>query len=143
VVKDRVVQTALKMGIEPIFEVQFRPGSYGFRPGRSCKEALREVDRLVKEGHTFVVDADLASYFDTIPHDRLMTLVEASISDGRVVGLIESFLRQDIMKGMERWQPTSGTPQRRGDLAAVGEPLSAPARLSDGAERTADGALCR
>jgi RNA-directed DNA polymerase len=110
-VKDRIVQTALKMVIEPIFEVQFRPCSYGFRPGRHCKEALREVDRLVKEGHSFVVDADLASYFDTIPHDRLMTLVEGSISDGRVLALIEAFLRQDIMKGMERWQPTSGTPQ--------------------------------
>lgn len=110
-VKDRVVQTALKMVIEPIFEVQFRPGSHGFRPGRHCKEALRDVDRLVKEGHTWVVDADLASYFDTIPRDRLMALVEGSISDGRVLALIEAFLRQDIMKGMERWQPTSGTPQ--------------------------------
>jgi RNA-directed DNA polymerase len=110
-VKDRIVQTALKVVIEPVFEVQFRPGSYGFRPGRSCKEALREVDRLVKEGFTFVVDADLQSYFDTIPHDRLMSLVEGSISDGRVLALIEAFLRQDIMKGMERWQPTSGTPQ--------------------------------
>jgi len=52
-VKDRVVQTALKMAIEPIFEVQFRPGSYGFRPGRSGKDALREVDRLLKEGFTW------------------------------------------------------------------------------------------
>lgn len=111
VVKDRIVQTALKLVIEPIFEVQFRPGSYGFRPGRHCKEALREVDRLVKDGYTWVVDADLASYFDTIPHDRLMALVEGSVSDGRVLGLIEGFLRQDVMKGMERWQPTTGTPQ--------------------------------
>ena len=63
-VKDRIVQTALKMTIEPIFEVQFRPGSYGFRPGRSCKDALREVDRLLKEGFTHVVDADLKSYLD-------------------------------------------------------------------------------
>lgn len=110
-VKDRVVQTALKMVIEPVFEVRFRPCSYGFRPGRHCKDALREVDRLVKDGCTWVVDADLASYFDTIPHDRLMALVEGSISDGRVLALIESFLRQDIMKGMEQWQPTSGTPQ--------------------------------
>ena len=110
-VKDRVVQTALKMVIEPILEVQFRPCSYGFRPGRHCKAALREVDRLVKDGYTWVVDADLASYFDTIPHDRLMALVEGSISDGRVLALIESFLRQDVMNGMERWQPTSGTPQ--------------------------------
>lgn len=110
-VKDRIVQTALKMAIEPIFEAQFRPGSYGFRPGRSCKDALREVDGLLKEGHCFVVDADLKSYFDTIPHDRLMDRVESSISDGRILALIESFLRQDILKDMARWRPTTGTPQ--------------------------------
>jgi len=110
-VKDRIVQTALKMTIEPIFEVQFRPGSYGFRPGRSCKDALREVDRLLREGHTFVVDADLQSYFDTIPHERLMARVAGSISDGRVLALIEGFLRQDIMTDMGNWQPTTGTPQ--------------------------------
>jgi RNA-directed DNA polymerase len=111
VVKDRIVQAALKMVIEPIFEVQFRPGSYGFRPGRGCKDALREVDRLLKEGYTRVVDADLKGYFDSIPHDRLMALVAGSISDGRVLALIESFLKQDIMKDLERWQPTAGTPQ--------------------------------
>jgi RNA-directed DNA polymerase len=122
-VKDRVVQQALKMVMEPIpgsgrrpargqaFEVQFRPGSYGFRPGRSCKDALREVDRLIKEGYTHVVDADLRSYFDSIPHDRLMACVEASISDGRVLELVQSFLQQDIMKGLARWSPTTGTPQ--------------------------------
>jgi RNA-directed DNA polymerase len=110
-VKDRIVQTAVKMAIEPIFEVQFRPGSYGFRPGRSCKDALREVDRLLKEGYAHVVDADLKSYFDSIPQDRLMARVEASISDGRVLGLIEAFLRQDIMEGMASWRPTTGTPQ--------------------------------
>jgi RNA-directed DNA polymerase len=110
-VKDRIVQTALKMVIEPIFEVQFRAGSYGFRPGRSCKDALREVDRLLKEGFTHVVDADLKGYFDTIPQDRLMALVAGSISDGRVLALIEGFLRQDIMKGMTRWRPETGTPQ--------------------------------
>ena len=110
-VKDRVVQQALKMVMEPIYEVQFRPGSHGFRPGRSCKQALREVDRLLKEGCTHVVDADLKGYFDSIPHDRLMARVASSISDGRVLSLVESFLRQDIMKDMERWTPTTGTPQ--------------------------------
>jgi len=110
-VKDRIVQAALKMVIEPIFEVQFREGSYGFRPGRGCKDALREVDRLLKEGYTHVVDADLKGYFDTIPHDRLMALVEGSISDGRVLSLIESFLHQDIMTDAARWQPEAGTPQ--------------------------------
>jgi len=110
-VKDRIVQTALKMVIEPILEVQFRPGSFGFRPGRGCKDALRDVDRLLKAGYTHVVDADLKSYFDTIPHDRLMTLVEGSISDGRVLALIDGFLRQEIMSDMARWQPETGTPQ--------------------------------
>lgn len=110
-VRDRIVQTALKMAIEPIFEVQFRPGSYGFRPGRGCKDALREVERLLKEGHSFVVDADLKGYFDSIPHDRLMRLVEGSISDGRVLALIDGFLEQEIMSEMARWQPTAGTPQ--------------------------------
>jgi RNA-directed DNA polymerase len=110
-VKDRIVQTALKMAIEPIFETRFREGSYGFRPGRGCKDALREVDRLLKEGYAHVVDADLKSYFDTIPRDRLMERVGEKISDGRVLDLIENFLLQDVMKGMERWTPTAGTPQ--------------------------------
>src|SRR5436190_181990 len=110
-VKDRIVQTALNMVIEPIFETQFRPGSYGFRPGRSCKDALREVDRLLKEGFAWVVDADLQSYFDSIPHDRLMALVAGAISDGPVLSLLEGFLQHDIMKDMARWRPTTGTPQ--------------------------------
>src|SRR5271167_387616 len=110
-VKDRIVQTALKMAIEPIFETQFREGSFGFRPERGCKDALREVDRLLKEGYTHVVDADLKSYFDTIPHDRLMALVEGSISDSRVLALIDGFLQQEIMSDVARWQPTTGTPQ--------------------------------
>ncbi len=108
---DRIVQTALKMAIEPVFEVEFRPGSYGFRPGRGCKDALREVDRLLKEGFAYVVDADLQSYFDSIPHDRLVAGVAGSISDGAVLSLIGRFLEQDIMKGMARWKPQTGTPQ--------------------------------
>src|SRR3979490_2345183 len=99
------------MTIEPVFEVQFRQGSYGCRPGRGCKDALREVDRLLKEGYTHVVDADLKSYFDTIPHDRLMARVGETISDGRVLKLIDGFLKQEIMSDMARWQPTTGTPQ--------------------------------
>ena len=74
-VKDRIVQTAVRLVIEPIFESGFRDGSYGFRPGRGCHDALREVDRLIKAGYTHVVDADLQSYFDTIPHDALMARV--------------------------------------------------------------------
>lgn len=111
VVKDRIVQTALKLVIEPIFEVTFHAGSYGFRPGRGCHDALREVDRLIKEGFTYVVDADLASYFDTIPHEGLLERLEEQISDGRVLELIKGWLGQDILHGLERWTPTAGTPQ--------------------------------
>lgn len=110
-VKDRIVQTAVKLVIEPIFEAAFHPASYGFRPGRGCQDALREVQELLADGHTFVVDADFASYFDTIPHDRLMRRVEERISDGRVLALLRSWLEQDILREMERWTPTQGTPQ--------------------------------
>jgi RNA-directed DNA polymerase len=110
-VKDRIVQTAAKLVIEPIFEVQFLAMSYGFRPGRGCKDALREVDQRLKAGYSHVVDADLKGDFDNIPQNRLMERVEASISDGRVLGLLRGWLEQDILKGLERWTPTSGTPQ--------------------------------
>ena len=111
VVKDRIVQTALKLVIEPIFEREFEDSSYGFRPGRGCKEALRKVDELIKEGYAHVVDADLESFFDTIPHAALMRRIEERISDGRVLELIGLFLSQDIIQGMKRWTPTGGTPQ--------------------------------
>ncbi len=110
-VKDRIVQTAMKLVIEPIFEATFRPASYGFRPGRSGKDALREVNRLLKDGYVYVVDADLQGYFDSIPRERLVERVEERISDGRVLGVLRGWLEQDIVKGMERWQPTAGTPQ--------------------------------
>ncbi len=111
VVKDRIVQTAVKFVIEPIFEVTFCATSYGFRPGRGCRDALREVDHLLKEGYTYVVDADLESYFDTIPHEPLMDRIEARISDGHVLGLLRRWLGQDILRGLERWRPMAGTPQ--------------------------------
>jgi RNA-directed DNA polymerase len=111
VVKDRIVQTALKFVLEPIFEREFLKMSYGFRPGLGCKDALREVAGWLKEGYTFVVDADLKSYFDTIAHARLMERVKEQVSDGRVLELIEAFLHQDIVKEMERWAPVGGTPQ--------------------------------
>jgi len=110
-VKDRIVQQAVRLVIEPIFEAEFAEGSYGFRPGRGCHEALREVDRLIKEGFTHVVDADLASYFDTIPHDRLVARIEERVIDGQVLDLIRGWLKADILKGLERWTPTGGTPQ--------------------------------
>jgi RNA-directed DNA polymerase len=110
-VKDRIVQQAVRLVIEPIFENGFCDGSYGFRPERGCHDALREVDRLLKEGHTYVVDADLQSYFDTIPHERLMARVEERISDGRVLDLIRGWLQADILQGLDKWTPTVGSPQ--------------------------------
>lgn len=110
-VKDRIVQQAVRLVIEPIFEVGFADGSYGFRPGRGCHDALREVDRLIKEGFTCVVDADLTRYFDTIPHDRLVERIESKIIDGGVLDLIRGWLKADILKGLERWTPTQGSPQ--------------------------------
>jgi RNA-directed DNA polymerase len=110
-VKDRIVQQAVRLVIEPIFESGFCDGSYGFRPGRGCHDALREVDRLLKEGYTHVVDADLQSYFDTIPHERLMTRIEERISDGRVLDLIRGWLKAEIMQGLDRWTPALGSPQ--------------------------------
>jgi RNA-directed DNA polymerase len=110
-IKDRIVQGALKRVLEPIFEWEFLDASYGFRPGRSAKDALRVVDRSVKDGYTWVVDADLKSYFDTLPHDALMETVAAHVSDSRVLGLIQAYLGQGILEGLARWQPTRGTPQ--------------------------------
>jgi len=110
-VRDRVVQTALRMVMEPIFEREFAPQSYGFRPRRGCKDALRRVDELLRAGYTHIVDADLKSYFDTIPHDRLMALVAQKVSDRRVLSLIEAFLKQGIMEGMREWTPETGSPQ--------------------------------
>jgi RNA-directed DNA polymerase len=110
-VRDRVVQTAVRQVLEPIFERDFAEHSYGFRPGRGCKEALRRVDRLLKAGYHWVVDADLKSYFDTIPRGQLMERVEEKIADGRVLALVEAFLQQGIMEGMKTWTPMGGTPQ--------------------------------
>jgi len=110
-VRDRVAQAAVRMAIEPIFEEGFSDRSFGFRPGLGCKDALREVDRLLRSGYHFVVDADLKSYFDTIPHERLMTLVKEKIADSRILRLIELFLTQGIMEDMQVRASETGTPQ--------------------------------
>ena len=110
-VRDRVVQTALRNVMEPIYERDFAEHSYGFRPGRGCKDALRRVDALLKREYTWVVDADLKSYFDTIPHEQLLARVGEKISDSRVLTLVESYLNQDIMETTRNWAPETGTPQ--------------------------------
>ena len=110
-VRDRVVQGALRLVVEPIFENVFVNHSYGFRPMRGCKNALREVERLLHAGYTHVVDADIKAYFDNIPHDTLMADIGGYIADGRVLELIRSFLKQDVLEDMTLWTPEKGSPQ--------------------------------
>jgi len=110
-VTDRVVQSALKLVIEPIFEREFAASSYGFRPGRGCKDALREVERLLRQGNGHVVDLDIKGYFDNIPHPALMQLVEERIADGKVLGLIEAFLKQGVLEEGIITDPLTGSPQ--------------------------------
>jgi len=120
-VEDRVVQTAVRNVIEPIFENIFAEHSYGFRPGRGAKDALRRVDHLLKTGKVWVVDADLKGYFDTIPQDKLLAAVAEHISDGALLDLLGKMLRQGVMETGKDWKPTeTGTPQ-----GAVVSPLLA------------------
>ncbi len=110
-VRDRVVQAAARHVLEPIFERDFAEQSYGFRPRRGCKDALRRVDALLETGSIWVVDADLKSYFDTIPHRRLMDRIQVKVADGRVLGLIEAYLHAAVMDTLSTWTPDSGCPQ--------------------------------
>jgi len=115
-VRDRTVQMAVLLILEPIFEADFLDCSHGFRPGRSAHDALDQIRDHLKSGRLEVYDADLSSYFDTIPHDRLMTLVERRIADRAVLKLIRGWLRCAIVENDERGgkkttKPTAGTPQ--------------------------------
>jgi len=111
-VRDRVVQTALRAVLEPIFERDFAEQSYGFRPGRGCLQALERVENLLQGGHTWIVDADLRAYFDTIPRDRLLARVRERIADGKVLRLLEQYLAAGVMESGKDWQPSEqGTPQ--------------------------------
>jgi RNA-directed DNA polymerase len=111
-VRDRIVQGAVLQVIEPIFERDFATQSYGFRPGKGCKDALRRVDELLRSGQYWVLDADLKSYFDTIPHERLMERVGEKVADGNVLRLIEGMLQAGVMDTVKGWQATEqGSPQ--------------------------------
>ncbi len=123
-VRDRVAQTALRNVLEPIFEVGFAEHSYGFRPQRSAKDALRRVEKLIGEGYAFVVDADIKGYFDAIPHDKLLDRVRARVTDGAVLALLDAYLTQKVLEGLKEWIPAGGTPQ-----GAVISPLLANAYL--------------
>jgi RNA-directed DNA polymerase len=132
-VRDRVVQTALLHVLEPIFDVTFAEHSYGFRHGRGCHHALERIEALLQEGCVYVVDADLKSYFDTIPKDRLLDRVRERVSDRRVLRLVEQFLDQGVMDGLREWRPETGTPQ-----GAVISPLLANLYLNPLDHRLAD-----
>ena len=110
-VRDRVVQTALVHVIEPIFDHTFAEHSYGFRHGRGCQQALGRVEALLEAGYVHVVDADIKSYFDMIPKDRLLAMVSEKISDRRILELIGMYLQQEIMEELKTWTPASGVPQ--------------------------------
>lgn len=112
-VKDRVVQCAVKTVIEPIFEEDFHDCSFGFRPNRSAQDAVARIAENVKKGKALVYDADLSSYFDTIPHDKLMAAVQMRISDGRVLGLIRHWLKVCVQEpnGVRISPKGRGTPQ--------------------------------
>ncbi len=110
-VTDRVVQQAVRMVLEPIYEHSFAEHSYGFRPGRSCHDALRRVNGQLESGYTHVVDIDIQGYFDTIDHERLMKLVEEDVSDGRVLEIIERFLKSGVLEEGTYENSETGTPQ--------------------------------
>jgi RNA-directed DNA polymerase len=110
-VRDRMVEGAARQVIEPIFEKEFLSCSYGFRPERGCKDALREVVRLLREGTLHVLEVDFRKYFDSIPWDPLIKRVGERISDGRMLKLIGQFLQHGVMEEGRRWEPEEGTPQ--------------------------------
>ena len=112
-VKDRIVQGAVRLVLEPIFEANFMEESYGFRPKRDCQQALRSIRKWVTYGYSSVIDADIASYFDTINHDVLIDLVKRRVTDKWILRLIRRWLRcgifeQDKVKLMEKGTPQGG-----------------------------------
>jgi group II intron reverse transcriptase/maturase len=110
-VRDRVVQQAALIVLEPIFEADFRNSSWGFRPGRNAQQAAGEVVKYLNWGLTRVCDVDIEAYFDSIPHGKLMQLVARRIVDGKILGLIHAWLSCLVEEGGRRWRPQRGTPQ--------------------------------
>ncbi|MEW5884987.1 MAG: group II intron reverse transcriptase/maturase [Armatimonadota bacterium] len=110
-IRDRIVQAAVRLVIEPLFEASFRPGSYGFRPRRGTRQAIADIRKWVTYGYDRVIDLDLKSYFDTIDHELLMRLVARRVRDPRVLRLIRRWLRAGVMHEGRAEENVIGTPQ--------------------------------
>ena len=111
-VRDRTVEAALKQVLEPIFERDFAEHSYGFRPGRGCREAVKRVEELLNQGYGWCVELDFKGYFDTIPHAGLLGLIRQRVVDGSVLALLAQSLQAGVLEDMKGWEPTeAGTPQ--------------------------------
>lgn len=124
-IKDRVVQTAVVLVLEPIFEADLQPEQYAYRPGRSAHDAVKAVHSLVNTGHTEVIDADLSSYFDTIPHAELMKTLARRISDGSMLNLIKMWLTAPVEESDKRGRKQRRTPNKdRGRGTHQGAPIS-------------------
>jgi len=110
-VVDRMVQQAVVQVITPLFEPTFSTFSYGYRPGRSAEDAVRQAQTYIAEGYRFVVDMDLSKFFDTVNHDKLMGMVDETLYDKDIRRLIFSFLKAGVMESGVKVETTIGTPQ--------------------------------
>jgi RNA-directed DNA polymerase len=139
-IRDRVAQTAAKLILEPIFEADFEPNAYAYRPKKSAQDAIQEVDKLLYQGYTDIVDADLSKYFDTIPHSGLMQCVARRIVDKHMLHLVKMWLKVPVEERDEKGRKrlTGGKDNDRGTPDPEGRPMqtlswiSRPARLRSG-----------
>lgn len=111
IVKDRIIQQAFRQIIEPLFEKDFSDNSFGFRPGRSCHDAIERIELYKQEGYRYVLDADIKAFYDTIPHKLIMNRLREKIADGWVLTSIEKMLKAGVMEDGICYRTTEGTPQ--------------------------------
>ncbi len=142
-IRDRVVQGACKIVIEPIFEAHLNDGSYGYRPRRGAADAAKRIESLIKEGYYCVYDADLTAYFDSIPHDKLMAKIQRRISDTSLLAILRQFLRAPVLftdgnGAVTITKPETGTPQ-----GGVISPLFANIYLNDFSDLITGKTPCR